>query len=73
MTIQITEETTSEIIRESQGFVTAGKLYPKGVTTNSYNGVSNLLDLESILSVMEEVGMVLCVHAQDPFAFISGS
>lgn len=47
----------------------SGKYYPAGVTTNSEDGVS---DFESVLPVireMEKLGLILCVHGEEPSAF----
>jgi len=70
MTIQITNSTTSEIIREArEKVVVAGKIYPVGVTTNSRNGVTSLAFLYPVFKAMEELGMVLSVHGEMPGAF----
>lgn len=47
----------------------AGKLYPEGVTTNSEDGFRRVEDAFPIFSLMEEMGLVLCVHGEDPTAF----
>jgi len=47
----------------------AGKLYPEGVTTNSEDGVRRLEDAYPIFGLMEERGLVLCLHGEDPEAF----
>jgi len=47
----------------------AGKLYPAGVTTNSADGVSDLDALYPVLEAMQDSGLVLCVHGEDPDAF----
>jgi dihydroorotase len=47
----------------------AGKYYPAGVTTNSQDGIG---DFESVLPVvahMEQLGIVLCLHGEEPGAF----
>jgi len=44
----------------------AGKFYPLGVTTNSGDGVSDLKAITHILLLMEELDLVLCVHAEQP-------
>jgi dihydroorotase len=71
MTIQITDETTPEMVREAKkhDFVIAGKVYPKGVTTNSHNGVSDFTKLYQVFAAMQEVGMVLSLHGQVPKSF----
>lgn len=65
MTIQITDDTTPEMIREAHAFgVIAGKIYPIGVTTNSNNGVRDFWKIWPALTTMQEVGMVLCIHGE---------
>lgn len=46
----------------------AGKYYPAGSTTQSADGVSDPSDVADELAAMEEAGLVLCVHAEDPSA-----
>jgi dihydroorotase len=67
MTIKIVPQTTTYQIRfaYSKGIV-AGKLYPDGVTTGSANGVRDFKALAPVFSAMEEVGLVLCLHGEDP-------
>ena len=52
----------------AQGVFTAAKLYPAHVTTNSAQGVTDILALGPVLETMARIGMVLCVHgeATDP-------
>jgi len=47
----------------------AGKLYPEGVTTNSEDGVRRLEDAYGVFALMEELGLVLCLHGEHPDAF----
>lgn len=71
MSIQLTAATTPEVVRRAklEFGVVAAKLYPRGVTTNSDNGVDEVSELESALGTMEECGMTLCVHGEEPSAF----
>jgi dihydroorotase len=70
MTIQIVDATTPEIIRVAhEAAVTAGKLYPSGVTTNSENGVRRMDDLAPVFEEMQRVDMVLCLHGETPNVF----
>jgi dihydroorotase len=46
----------------------AGKYYPEGVTTNSEDGIRNTDELYPILEVMEDSGLVLCIHGEEPGA-----
>lgn len=66
MTIYLTDETSPEMIREAatSEYVLAAKLYPANVTTNSAAGVTNIERLEEVFGVMEESGLVLCVHGE---------
>lgn len=66
MTLYLTDATTPETIRTAaaSGIVLAAKLYPAGATTNSAMGVTSLTKIATVLSAMEEVGMVLCVHGE---------
>ena len=67
MTIQIVDATTPETIHEAKSAgVTAGKLYPVGVTTNSHNGVTDIFALAEVFREMERCGMVLCLHGESP-------
>lgn len=47
----------------------AGKLYPEGVTTHSEDGVRRLEDAYPVFGLMEELGLVLCLHGEHPEAF----
>jgi dihydroorotase len=67
MTIQLTENTTPEMILDARkAGVIAAKVYPKGQTTNSENGVEKYDNLYSALSAMQDCGMVLCLHGEHP-------
>ncbi len=46
----------------------AGKYYPAGTTTNSADGVPNPLSIREELLAMEESGLVLSIHGEDPAA-----
>lgn len=73
MTFKLTEQTTPETIRKLVNtHVIAGKLYPEGVTTNSTGGISRQTlekpgeQFLSVLSEMEQHGIVLCMHGELP-------
>ncbi len=67
MTIQIVDATTPETIRDAKkAGVTAGKLYPAGVTTNSANGVRQIDALAPVFEEMQRADMVLCLHGETP-------
>jgi len=44
----------------------AGKYYPVGATTNSADGVPGPEAIEPELAAMEEAGLVLSIHGEDP-------
>lgn len=46
----------------------AGKYYPAGATTNSADGVRSPDDIAEALAAMEELGLVLSIHGEDPSA-----
>lgn len=67
MTIKIVPGTKPGQIRKAhQAGVTAAKLYPDGVTTGSAGGVRDFKALSPTFAAMEEAGMVLCLHGEDP-------
>lgn len=66
-TIQLTEQTTAEMIFDAHDAgVVAAKAYPKGQTTNSDNGILNYDKLHEPLLAMVDCGMVLCLHGETP-------
>ena len=70
MTIKITGKTTYEtVLQASEAGAVAGKLYPRGVTTNSADGVEDITELDQAFAAMASVGMMLCVHGEKPGAF----
>ena len=66
MTLYLTDATTVAEVRaaKASGVVIACKLYPRGATTNSDSGVSDVLRLDAVLGEMEREGLVLCVHGE---------
>ncbi len=66
MTAYVTENSDTRDIE--QGFETgvfvAAKLYPAGATTNSENGVTDILKIAKLLSVMSRIGMPLLIHGE---------
>lgn len=70
MSIKLVPSTTPGVVaRARNAGVVAGKLYPEGVTTNSEDGVSDFRSLSPVYGAMEDVGMVLCLHGEDPRSF----
>lgn len=69
MAIYLNKETTPQIIREAKAAgVTAAKLYPDGVTTNSGSGIHSLEQLaqNGVLDAMQDVDMVFSIHPEEP-------
>lgn len=67
MTIKITDSTTPLMIYEAHDAgVRAGKVYPRGVTTNSEDGLSdfNNDNTRRVFKTMQEVGMLLLLHGE---------
>lgn len=48
----------------------ACKLYPKGVTTGSDHGIDDPYSLRKTYGAMSDLGLVLCIHAEQPGAFV---
>jgi len=44
----------------------AGKYYPSGSTTNAADGPRSFEEIEDTLCAMEVLGVVLCIHGEDP-------
>lgn len=59
----------SEVVEMKGAGAIAGKLYPRGATTNAQDGVERMDDLFPLLEAMEEEGLVLSIHGEDPAAF----
>jgi len=47
----------------------AGKYYPAGVTTNSQDGIGDFESVLPVIAHMEQLGMILCLHGEEPGAF----
>jgi dihydroorotase len=50
--------------------LTAGKYYPLGATTNAEDGVADHRSIFPLLELMERRNLVLCIHGEDPDAFV---
>lgn len=69
MTIMITPATTPEMIFAAKAAgVIAGKIYPKGMTTNSDDGVIDYMALDDVFQAMSECGLVACFHGEVPWS-----
>jgi dihydroorotase len=66
MTLYLTDSTSPEELRaaKASGFIVGAKLYPAGATTHSDAGVTSIDRILPALAAMEEVGLVLQVHAE---------
>jgi dihydroorotase len=66
MTLYLTDSTSPQDIKDAKasGVVVACKLYPKGATTNSHGGVTDIKKIWKTLDAMEEHGLLLLVHGE---------
>ncbi|MDG1996037.1 MAG: dihydroorotase [Emcibacteraceae bacterium] len=66
MTLYLTNRTNASEIKKARdsGFVHAVKWYPAGATTNSSQGVSDIVACYDVLEAMSEEGMPLLVHGE---------
>lgn len=70
MTFYANEDVSPESVRElKEAGAVAGKYYPKGVTTGSEAGASDIERLYPLFAAMEEHGLVLCLHGEQPGVF----
>jgi len=66
MTLFFKPDYSYEFLKDVKDLITAIKLYPAGITTNSEGGVSEF-DLESLketLTAMSELEIPLCIHGE---------
>ena len=66
MTAYLTDSIDPDELRRGhgEGVWVAAKLYPAGATTNSDSGVTDIANIRACLEVMQDIGMVLCVHGE---------
>ena len=66
MTLYLTEHLDINVLKQpsSLELIKAIKLYPKGATTHSAQGVTSLQSVYPVLSAMQELGIVLAVHGE---------
>ncbi len=67
MTLYLTDNTKPDEVQRASasGFVYAIKLYPAGATTNSQDGVTDLLgNCSAVLEAMQRCGMPLLIHGE---------
>lgn len=71
LTLKLTHKTTPKDIEEAHAVgMVACKVYPAGVTVGSHDGIRDLGALGDVFRAMDTTGMVLCIHAEQPGAFI---
>jgi dihydroorotase len=68
MTLYLTNDTSAEEIDRAKqsGFIHGVKLYPKGATTHSQAGVTDIKHVYGVLARMEQLGMRFLVHGESP-------
>ncbi|MDO4449670.1 MAG: dihydroorotase [Moraxella sp.] len=66
MVLYLTDHTTPDEIENAKvsGVVQAVKLYPAGATTNSADGVTDILGRASVFDAMQKHGIPLLVHGE---------
>lgn len=66
MVLYLTDHTTADEIAtaKASGVVQAVKLYPAGATTNSADGVTNILGRGTVFDAMQKHGIPLLVHGE---------
>ena len=66
MTLFFKNDYSFEFLNSVKDEITALKLYPAGITTNSETGVSsmNIEDLRATLENMSKLGIPLCIHGE---------
>ena len=73
MTLYLTDKTSPDeiqraaVLKNKDGItptIVGCKYYPAGATTNSDFGVTDIKKLYPVLDVMQEVGMMLCIHSE---------
>ena len=70
MTFKLNAKFTPEDLKQmKEAGAVAGKYYPAGVTTNSEDGVSDFESILPVISEMEKLDLVLCIHGEEPTAF----
>lgn len=66
MTLFFRNDYSYDFLKEAKEYISAIKLYPSGITTNSEGGVSSM-DIEELrdtFEAMSKLGIPLCVHGE---------
>lgn len=70
-TVKLLDRTTPPVIHAAHAAgAVAAKLYPAGVTTNSDDGITNPKLIWEVFGAMEQIGMLLLIHAEFPGTFV---
>jgi len=66
LTIYLTDQTTIDTIKQAAAdqSIIGAKLYPAGATTNSNNGVTDILKIYHVLEAMEKFHLPLLIHGE---------
>lgn len=73
MTFKILSDFDSKLVPAmKEAGAIAGKVYPKGLTTNAEDGVSDFFALFPVFEAMQKAGLVLCLHGEMPGDEIEG-
>jgi len=66
MTCYLTDDVDPDELARgyAEGVWVAAKLYPAGATTNSASGVTDIRNIYPALELMQEIGMVFCIHGE---------
>ena len=64
--LYLTDQTNTDIVKQAaaEENIIGAKLYPNGATTNSQNGVTDILKIYHVLEAMEKFGLPLLVHGE---------
>lgn len=70
LTLYLTDNTDIKELKKGykEDIWIAGKLYPKGVTTNSKNGITDIKNTYPVLEVMQDIGMPALFHCEMPMS-----
>jgi dihydroorotase len=66
LTIYLTDQTTVDTIKQAalDKSIIGAKLYPKGATTNSSSGVTDIFKIYNTLAAMEKYDLPLLIHGE---------
>ena len=66
MTLYLTNRLTKDEIKKvgTHEYIKAIKMYPKGATTNSGSGISNITEFYPLFEAMEKNGVILSIHGE---------